>query len=643
MTRLIFVALLFRIFLFGFLYSQDTVEIRTKEIKVEGEKILSYTPTKFFSSSTASLIESVQFGFNKVITNLYTIPGVYIRDYGGLGGVKTISVRGLGATNTTILIDGIKINTTQNGLFDLSLIPSGFVNKIELLRGGFASFYGGNAASGVLNLSLANEEKGNIRTAFETGSFNSYGWDISSNFHVFNQISHFLGLSYLSSKGDYPFTTYQFGEKRNYERENGSFSNFSTIFSNTIEFDNSLLKANFLFSSARRGVPGAVLQNQIESKRAKLDDKFFVGSIGLHSQIFDSTLFSINIDAQILNNKFFDPDGIGVITKKETVKFLNNEFHSSMNFLHTTAGFELNFIAELTFASLKGDMLQPEVGNFVRRISQAIGFTITKSFAIAKNPIEVFASYRFDSYSDFSPYHSFSFGGHAQFFDNFLGTKSTFSSNFRAPSFNEMYYLNYGTNKLKPERSTTFNFEIYSNFYEYFRLTLALFYTITIDKIISIPRNPLQWSAQNLGQSLSRGLEASLLGKISFFTYSLSYTFQDVIDAQKHSLTQRKHIPYTPKSLLSCNARFNIFKYTSLEFRWFYSSERFALPDNSINSRLKPYALLDVALNRELKLGIVKFFITFEFSNILNTDYEIYKNYPMAGRSFRIEIASVIE
>jgi outer membrane cobalamin receptor len=644
MKQLFLIAFIFNVLLVKFLYPKDTVEVQTKEVKVEGEKILSSTLTKFFPSSTAILTEPLQFGFNRVTSSLSTMPGVYIRDYGGLGGVKTISVRGLAASNTTILFDGIKINSTQNGLFDLSLIPPNFINKIELLRGGFASFYGNNSAAGVVNLALAGEkENGKIQSSLSSGSFNSYSGGISCNFSVFDKVTHSLGISYLSSSGNYQFTTYQFGEKKDYKRENGGFSNFSTFLSNKIEFDNSLLKANFFFSSARRGVPGAVLQNQIESKRAKLDDRFYFGSLNYLGQIFDSSFISVSIDAKVLSNWFFDPDGIGIITKKETVHFSNNELHSSFNFSHTNKWFKSDILAEWTFSSLTGDMLQPEVGNYVQRFSQAIGLALTKDLLVQQMPIELLASYRFDSYSDFSPYHSFSVGIRADLLPKLLGMRTTFANNFRAPSFNEMYYLNYGTTDLKPERSTAFNVEIYSTYFDYFQPTLNLFYVNTFDKIISIPKSPLQWSARNLGQSISKGFEASVSGKISFVTYNFAYTFQQVLDAQNNSLTKSKQIPYTPRNLLSFNTKLNILKYTYLGVQLFYSGERFALPDNSTNSRLKPYILSDIMISQVLELKSLKFFISFEISNALNTAYEIYKNYPMPGRSFRIEISSAFQ
>ena len=47
-----------------------------------------------------------------------------IKSYGGIGGLKTVSSRGLGANHSKILADGFGINNTQNGQVNLGQIHS---------------------------------------------------------------------------------------------------------------------------------------------------------------------------------------------------------------------------------------------------------------------------------------------------------------------------------------------------------------------------------------------------------------------------------------------------------------------------------------------------------------------------------------
>src|SRR4051812_41126806 len=44
--------------------------------------------------------------------------GVVIKDYGGIGGLKTVSVRSLGANHTGVMYDGIMVSDVQGGQID---------------------------------------------------------------------------------------------------------------------------------------------------------------------------------------------------------------------------------------------------------------------------------------------------------------------------------------------------------------------------------------------------------------------------------------------------------------------------------------------------------------------------------------------
>src|ERR1700676_4057129 len=57
--------------------------------------------------------------------------GVLIKDYGGVGGLKTISVRSLGGLNTGLVYDGVTIADVQTGLVDLSKFSAIFVEALE--------------------------------------------------------------------------------------------------------------------------------------------------------------------------------------------------------------------------------------------------------------------------------------------------------------------------------------------------------------------------------------------------------------------------------------------------------------------------------------------------------------------------------
>lgn len=61
--------------------------------------------------------------------------GVQIKDYGGLGGMKTVNVRSLGAQHVGIYIDGIRVTNAQNGTVDLGKFSLSTMETVELYNG----------------------------------------------------------------------------------------------------------------------------------------------------------------------------------------------------------------------------------------------------------------------------------------------------------------------------------------------------------------------------------------------------------------------------------------------------------------------------------------------------------------------------
>jgi len=71
-------------------------------------------------------------------------------------GVNTVSLRGLGAQRTLVLLNnrrpGAAGTRGQVGAFDLNVIPSSIIQRVEILKDGASSIYGSDAVAGVANI-----------------------------------------------------------------------------------------------------------------------------------------------------------------------------------------------------------------------------------------------------------------------------------------------------------------------------------------------------------------------------------------------------------------------------------------------------------------------------------------------------------
>ncbi|MBR9974479.1 MAG: TonB-dependent receptor, partial [Bacteroidetes bacterium] len=98
--------------------------------------------------------------------------GASVRDYGGTGSLQLASLRGLGAEYTMVLLDGMRLNSAQNALVDVGQLSLDNVDRVEIVRGGLASLYGGSALGGVVNIVTARQ-----RPPLAAGvGYGAFGW-----------------------------------------------------------------------------------------------------------------------------------------------------------------------------------------------------------------------------------------------------------------------------------------------------------------------------------------------------------------------------------------------------------------------------------------------------------------------------------
>ncbi len=90
---------------------------------------------------------------------LRTIPGVEITQSGGPGQAASVRVRGGSAAQTLVVVDGIRLNTVNNGDVDFAHIVAVDLERIEVLRGPQAT-YGSEAMSGVISLTTRRGRSG---------------------------------------------------------------------------------------------------------------------------------------------------------------------------------------------------------------------------------------------------------------------------------------------------------------------------------------------------------------------------------------------------------------------------------------------------------------------------------------------------
>jgi iron complex outermembrane recepter protein len=149
-------------------------ETTLDELTVVGSRIRRDT---FDSASPVTIVtreDSTSAGFNSTAevlqsSSLTSGSGQINNAYGGFvtdggPGANTISLRGLGASRTLVLINGRRVAPAGTrgavGSADLNVLPSALIDRIEILKDGASSIYGSDAVAGVVNVITRSNAQG---------------------------------------------------------------------------------------------------------------------------------------------------------------------------------------------------------------------------------------------------------------------------------------------------------------------------------------------------------------------------------------------------------------------------------------------------------------------------------------------------
>ncbi|MGZ8474324.1 MAG: TonB-dependent receptor plug domain-containing protein [Candidatus Deferrimicrobiaceae bacterium] len=136
---------------------------------------------------------------------LQGLPGVDVQRKGSPGSMENIKIRGGLASHTLVLIDGFPVNSPAiDGAYDVSTLPVGRFDRIDVVRGPQSALYGSNAMSGVVNF-LPPRPEGPARfgAGAAAGSFSTLQWNGFAAGGAGGGGYH-LGVGGLTSEGIHP-------------------------------------------------------------------------------------------------------------------------------------------------------------------------------------------------------------------------------------------------------------------------------------------------------------------------------------------------------------------------------------------------------------------------------------------------------
>ncbi len=589
------------------------------------------------------------------------LSGVQIKDYGGIGGLKTISVRCLGANHTGVVYDGIMVSDYQSGQINLSRFSLENISSISLKIGNNKNIFQSArvfASANVLQLYSENptfEENKyvNGKVSFRAGSFGLLQPMIRIENRITKNISTSLQAEYIYQKGDYPYRI-QNGDSMLEARRAQADLDIYRLESNVfIRFKtNHLLKAKVFYYHSQQGLPGAVVFYAASSTQRLKEENIFTQFHYLYV-INKKIQFQSNAKWNYSYINYFDPDYLNVEGKLDNSYFQRELYFSNVILYMPFKGISFSYSNDLslnTMSTSESDFVNPfrySCLNAASALYEHNQFNISATLlhTYVHDMLTVIGSDK--ARQKFTPSVS---AFYKPFKKEEFYIKVFYKNIYRMPTFNDLYYRLVGNNDLKPENTHQVNVGLtwikYINpCIPYFSIASDLYYNKINDKIIAIPnKNLFIWTMLNLGEVSITGIDAEMkleskIHKNFLMDITLHYTYQHAIDVTDSNAKNYQHqIPYTPRHSASGILSLQT-KYINISYSAFYVGERYVLGQNTLDNLIAAYWDHGIAFYQTFAIKKIKLSLRAELLNISNKNYEVIKNYPMAGRQFQGKIS----
>lgn len=627
--------------------------------RYQTREIRSAAPTQVFSKEELKSLNVLQ-----VSDAVKHFAGVTVKDYGGIGGLKTVSLRSLGAQHTVVGYDGIAVSDCQTGQIDIGRFSLENIDRLSLSNGQSdnifqpARFF---ASAGMLNIqTLTPEFKGkkkiNLMASFKTGSWGL----INPSVLIDQKLSPKWTLSangeWMSADGQYPYTLrYTEGDNAITTREKRKNTQVKTmrteasLFGNFSDTEQWKLKAYYYQSS--RGLPRYTSLYYDFAAQHLWDKNVFVQS-QYKKEFSRKWVFQTSAKWNWSYQHYLDPDVPNNEGKTEN-NYYQQEYYLSASALYRAFdNLSFSLSTDGSINTLNADMpnfayptrytwLTVLAGKYVNN-----WLTLSASALATMVNEEVKYGESARNRRKLSPYASASF---KPFQNEELRIRMFYKNIFRLPNFNDLYYGKIGSVVLRPENTTQYNLGItYSKaineFIPYLSATVDAYYNKITDKIIATPTKDIFiWSMVNLGKVEIKGVD--ITGSISLQPWekiqvnlSGNYTYQRALDmTDPNGKVYKQQIAYTPRKYGSGHASIET-PWVNFSYSFLYSGRRYTLGQNIVKNRLDSYSDHSISASRDFKIRNVNTSLSVEVLNFLDKNYEIVKNFPMPGRSVRATI-----
>lgn len=602
-------------------------------------------------------------GVLSVAEVLQQVAGVEIADSGTAGSVKSVSIRGSASAQVLVLVDGVRLNDSRQGMADLSQIPVESIERIEVLRGGTSALYGADALGGVVNIITKSRAETPFALRVQNGSYvprdsvevyenlptaaekRAAGnpLDLVDTQRVSTQLSLPVGPADLLATGSFTRAANGFVWKDNqyiddYRRRiNADLLGGEAFLSLALPLGAGRMVLKGQASYEEVGAPGSIdttvnpWYGAYFSTDARQQRSAFQGWLSYTTPRFLSSVLTLDATTfyKFSRLDYQNPDPIGSL---ETAVDDSHKLHSAgLDIAQQLIAFDL---AQVVYG---GNLLYDHVDSTQigqkNRISGGV-FLEAPLFLFPR--LTITPMVRYDLYSDFPAALTYKLSTVCRLTDE-ASLKASGGKSYRAPTLNDLYWPNDGSSAgnpdLKPETSYSadLGFSLVTGSVEWNLFAFARYVLDGIQWVFTTMYQP-----QNIGEAVYPGAETDL--KLNLFrkiqlTGSYTFLYSYVLKSPDGTYTFRddRRAAYAPVHKATTAVQYDNGR-TLLRMDGQFVVDRFTGVEGELFTRtLDSYFLLNAEARQQLTPNLA---LSLAGKNLLNQVYQTVNGYAMPPLSF---------
>lgn len=645
------------------LYAQTVDSTKTyhiEEVSVSAQRIRKEViPVQMLAGE-----ELQKLSVHSVADAIRYFSGIQIKDYGGIGGLKTVNIRGLGTQHVGVFYDGVQLGNAQNGQIDLGRFSLDNMEAVSLYNGQKSAIFQSAkdfASAGSIYMTARHPSFGEgqnyrLKGTFKTGSFGLVNPSVLLEHRLSKQVSGSLSAEYMYTNGKYKF---RYRQKNGYDitetRKNGDVEAIRAEYGLFGDTQGGEWKAKAYLYNSERGLPGAAVREtgDFVHEDRQWDTNFFLqGSFRKHWGNYS-----------LQTNGKYAYDYLHYLSDPRldvTTMYVNNHYRqhelyfSAANMLNILPFWSADVSVDFQWNKLNADLV-----NFVYpcRYTALVAAATALHFERFKLQASLLGTFVHETTKvpnaaagDKHKYTPTVVASWQPFKNEDLNLRAFYKKIFRMPTLNDLYYTFIGNIDLNPEYTTQYDIGVtYSRKFRggypaRLEFQADAYYNEVTDKIVAMPTsNQFRWTMVNLGYVEMRGVDVALqtewhLLKDLKANLRVNYTYekaQDFTDAKSDYYGGQ--IPYIPWH--SGSAVLNLsYRDWDMNYSFIYTGERYESSANIPENYAKEWYTNDLSLSRRLHWKKMLWKLTAEVNNVFNQQYEVVQWYPMPGINFRFVI-----